>query len=865
MDIPENAPLRLCPQCLLELGFDTGPNDGMTPNEPSASDAAPATIEPGVDRYKLLQKIGEGGFGVVYMAAQEEPIRRRVALKVIKLGMDTRSVIARFEAERQALAMMDHPNIAKVLDAGQTDTGRPYFVMELVQGVRITDFCDENHLSTRERLVLFTQVCQAIQHAHQKGIIHRDIKPSNVLVTLHDGVPVPKVIDFGIAKAMHQQRLTDLTLFTAFGQFIGTPAYMSPEQAEMSGLDIDTRCDIYALGVLLYELLVGQVPFDGKQLLQAGVDEMRRIIREQEPPKPSTRLSTLTVAALTVVAKQRQCEAAKLSHVVRGDLDWIVMKCLEKDRTRRYETASGLAADIRRHLDNEPVIASPPSHFYRLQKMIRRNKLAFAATVAVAAVMLLGGVISAWQAVRAMRAERRVSEILYASDQFLAERALIETNRDEAQPILEGLNAAIRRQPENPLLLRARGAMSERIDKLDEAYADFSRAIDLAEDDRMRELQQEIILRRSALLRRMQRVPAAAMDYRRAKGLPYKHIPRDALPDYSKVSTVSIEFGATNREEGLYVVQVRDSKNSVATRDGEEAWFFAPGENYAYFFVDPTFKWTLSNAVVRVEYQGIRGNPIGLHYDGKPGRYSPPTYSGNRGQTGQWQIIEFVLHDTLFGNTQKGGADFRLHDNQNGFYLRRITVSPHQRGQIPRRPPSASSNQLDLTSYYNHGIRNYLPGADLATFTNIQQIIRDATEIDFDARGVVAGNEMRAQATNIPIDREVQQMHFLQSALFRERDGAQVGSYVIKYSDGTRAELPLIYGRNIRDRGDYKSTPEAKVVVWRRKGTETQGDAKMQLFVLTWINPRPKSEVKSVDVVPAAQPKATHLLAITLE
>ncbi len=279
MDIPENAPLRLCPQCLLELGFDTGPNDGMTPNEPSASDAAPATIEPGVDRYKLLQKIGEGGFGVVYMAAQEEPIRRRVALKVIKLGMDTRSVIARFEAERQALAMMDHPNIAKVLDAGQTDTGRPYFVMELVQGVRITDFCDENHLSTRERLVLFTQVCQAIQHAHQKGIIHRDIKPSNVLVTLHDGVPVPKVIDFGIAKAMHQQRLTDLTLFTAFGQFIGTPAYMSPEQAEMSGLDIDTRCDIYALGVLLYELLVGQVPFDGKQLLQAGVDEMRRIIR----------------------------------------------------------------------------------------------------------------------------------------------------------------------------------------------------------------------------------------------------------------------------------------------------------------------------------------------------------------------------------------------------------------------------------------------------------------------------------------------------------------------------------------------------------------------------------------------------------
>jgi tetratricopeptide (TPR) repeat protein/serine/threonine protein kinase len=460
-----NVELRGRIEALLRAHEEAG---GSLQDRPASGSPA-ATIDqaiaerPGtvIGPHKLMEQIGEGGFGLVFVAEQHEPVRRKVALKILKPGMDTRQVVARFEAERQALAIMDHPNIAKVFDGGATVSGRPYFVMELVKGVPITEFCDQNHFTPRQRLELFVPVCQAVQHAHHKGIIHRDLKPSNVLVSRHDTTPIVKVIDFGVAKALGQE-LTEKTLFTGIAQMIGTPLYMSPEQAGMSDLDVDTRSDIYSLGVLLYELLTGTTPFDKARFKQAAYDEIRRIIREEEPPRPSTRLSELSSphapraesgtrsvpTTLASVAAQRQTEPAKLTKLVRGELDWIVMKCLEKDRNRRYETANGLTMDLQRYLADEPVAAGPPSAGYRLRKFARRNRrglivatiLGVVLLAAVAAVAGTLGWAARERADRTARGTAHIEVILTEVDRLSSEQSwpeALDTAR-RAEAVLAG-------------------------------------------------------------------------------------------------------------------------------------------------------------------------------------------------------------------------------------------------------------------------------------------------------------------------------------------------------------------------------------------------------------------------------------------
>jgi serine/threonine protein kinase/Flp pilus assembly protein TadD len=487
---PDN-PLDHVPEAVSPIRLRLEIAEGIRPETTAAAqrfgspgpERPPGTI---VGPYKLLEMIGEGGFGLVYVAEQQQPVRRRVALKLIKPGMDSREVTARFEAERQALAMMDHPNIAHVFDAGATREGQPYFVMELVRGIPLTHFCDKNRLTTRERLELFIDICNAVQHAHQKGVIHRDLKPSNVLVTLHDGTPVVKVIDFGVAKAISEP-LTDKTLYTRFAQMIGTPLYMSPEQAEMSGLDVDTRSDIYSLGVMLYELLTGATPFDSSRFRTVAFDELRRIIREEEPPRPSTRLTTLGLA-LSTVSTNRRIEPRALSTMLRGDLDWIAMKALEKDRRRRYATAAELADDVRRFLTEQPIAARPPSLAYQFGKLARRNKVALTTASLVLVALVLGTAVSVWQAIQATSARAEADSLRQKAEDFsdrLKEANVLldnaRANADEGNYRLAQTEytKAAQLQPAHYLVWSGRGSLYVRLGLWHLAAKDYAKALQL--------------------------------------------------------------------------------------------------------------------------------------------------------------------------------------------------------------------------------------------------------------------------------------------------------------------------------------------------------------------------------------------------
>jgi eukaryotic-like serine/threonine-protein kinase len=475
---------RLLQHHAAQGSFLESPAGAATAESPVNLESPGAVIGP----YKLLEQIGEGGFGVVFMAEQTHPVRRKVAVKVIKPGMDSKQVVARFEAERQALAMMDHVNIARVIDGGTTDAGRPFFVMELVHGVSITKYCDDNHLTPRERLELFVPVCHAIQHAHQKGVIHRDVKPSNVMITLYDGKPVPKVIDFGVAKAT-EQSLTSRTLFTNYGAMVGTLEYMSPEQAEMSALGVDTRSDIYSLGVLLYELLTGSTPLTHKRMKEAGFAEILRIIKEEEPPKPSTRLSD-SGAALASISAQRRIEPAKLTKLVRGELDWIVMTCLEKDRNRRYETANGFAMDVQRYLADEPVQACPPSAFYRLKKFARRHKgPVISATLVLLA--LIAGVIGT--SLGLIRAEQHRDVVERQRNELAEQNTALQAAHDRERLLNERARQAIETVTSETAieqLSRKKDLLPEQkdfLDKMIQYYAESSQGTAATDDERSRQ------------------------------------------------------------------------------------------------------------------------------------------------------------------------------------------------------------------------------------------------------------------------------------------------------------------------------------------------------------------------------------------
>ncbi len=467
--------------------------DGLEPSRARSppADAIAGEDEPGaaIDRYRIVQRIGEGGFGVVYAAEQQAPVRRTVALKILKPGMATKEILARFETERQALACMDHPSIARVFDGGVTASGRPYFVMELVRGIAIDRYCDQCRLPIRDRLLLFVEVCRAVQHAHQKGIIHRDLKPSNVLVSIHEGHALPKVIDFGVAKALGQ-RLTAETFHTQFAQMIGTPQYMSPEQAEMSPLDVDTRCDVYSLGVLLYELVTGTTPLDRARLQQVAFDELRRIIREEDPAPPSSRLGTLDGPTTREVAEQRRTDGQRLIRAVRGDLDWIVMKCLEKDRTRRYETAHDLVLDLGRHLTHQPVSARPPSLTYRMGKFVRRHRGLVAASCAM---LLLGVAALVADNVRVAHEQRKTQTALDraqanlglargAVDKFLAEAGLAEMKEQPLPPaarseLLKAARGFYETYLDDPGSFRNRAILHHALHEYAEALALFDRVL----------------------------------------------------------------------------------------------------------------------------------------------------------------------------------------------------------------------------------------------------------------------------------------------------------------------------------------------------------------------------------------------------
>jgi serine/threonine protein kinase len=813
--LSSDAPAGLCIACLLAgaLSIPTRkPNADAVDTNAAKCDIGPAGEKPGdrIGRYKLLQKIGEGGCGVVYMAEQTEPIRRRVALKIIKLGMDTRSFIARFEAERQALALMDHPNIAKVLDAGATDTGRPFFVMELVAGERITEYCDTRKLPTAERLRLFVQVCRGVQHAHQRNIVHRDLKPSNILVTEVDSQAVPKIIDFGIAKATGSQLLTDKTLFTAFEQFIGTPAYMSPEQAGLGRLDVDTRSDIYSLGVLLYELLTGTLPFENEELRNAALDQVLRTIREKEPPQPSTRLIRLTKQELTTVAQYRQTEAPRLFQLVRGDLDVIVMKALEKDRTRRYDTANRLATDVERHLRNEPVAARPHSQLYLFQRMLRRHKLPFAA--GFAGMVLLAGIgLAAWYISRERFALRAQNQASRAESEWV-DRAVRELDAGHFREARESANQAVRvglnQQRAKDLL--------ELISTREERDTDYS----------------------NAMVRAKQSLEAGDSEGALNQGqLALKAKPEDTAAGYLMESARRQVDERKHRAE--YTADIAAAKLALEEGRFDDASEAAEGALRSGVNNDNANKLIDQISTTRRQHQD----------------YGDSMAEAKR-----------ALQESRFVDALKAAhraLQLGVNNADASRMLEQIPVPIDLRGHLTT-PASNFSQDKAFPAW------GFVP-IGLQTFHNVPFQIEGNICL-YGQSNAVRGLSFPEKATGIPVNQKFATLYVYHATFFESPGGTPVYDIVFRYEDGSSATNRILSGEDVLDwygAGTTKPTAARSKLAWHieahlaKTNTITNSVRPLQFCMTAVENPLPTALVESISLYSCKKQSAGCISALT--